>query len=357
MSHPGTPRHDAANPAHAAHVHYPQREYPNREQITEVHDGIYWLNTPLPFRLRSINLWLLRDGHGWALVDCGYGREEVRDQWRALWRAHLGDRPVRQYVVTHYHPDHMGNSGWISEQWGITPQMSQSEWLFANLAVNGLGTDDIEQRCAFYRRNGLDHEREAVFRKGVHRYPDGCSIPAQYTRLRDGDEVRIDDRRWRVLVGYGHSPEHVCLYCEEIGVMISGDQILPQITPNVSVWPAEPDANPLKGFIDTMARFRTLLRADTLVLPSHRLPFTGVHARFDELEAHHHERLEACMQAVGTSGITAGELLDHLFSPDLDGHQIGFAMNEALAHLNYLMHEGRLERRAGGDGRIIFRRP
>ena len=334
-------------------VEYPFEQYPAEGSVTEVYPGIYWLSTPLPFRLRAINLWLLKDGDGWTIVDCGYKRDDVQAQWRQVWESSLGDRPVRRIIVTHFHPDHMGNSKWMCESWGVQPEMSESEWLFANLAVNECNTDNIAARARFYERHGLDDERVRIFLNEVIRYGAGCAVPESYLRLHDGEITLIDGKRWQVLVGYGHSPEHVSLYCEELGVMISGDQILPEITPNVSLWPSEPEADPLGGFLETMSRFRPILRKDTLVLPSHRRPFVGVHVRFDELEHHHHRRLQKVMNVVG-GGITAGDLLNHLFPVKLDGHQIGFAMNEALAHLNHLMHQGRLRRVCGSDGGFRF---
>jgi len=156
------------------------------------------------------------------------------------------------------------------------------------------------------------------------------------------------------MVGRGHSPEHVCLYSNDLGIMMSGDQILPEISPNVSVWPIEPNANALGDFIGTMNRFRMLLRKDTLVLPSHRKPFRGVHERMDQLEHHHHLRLEEILSHTGAAGISAGDLISLIFPGNLDGHQIGFAMNEALAHLNYLMYSGKLIRRQDSAGRVRF---
>ncbi|MEX2631275.1 MAG: MBL fold metallo-hydrolase [Tistlia sp.] len=335
---------------------YPIADYPAVDDATEVAPGVYWLSTVLPFRLRQINIWLLKDGEGWTIVDCGYAREDVRAHWRAVWQRYLGGRPVTRLVVTHFHPDHLGNSRWICDTWGLQPCMTESEWLHGQLAVLDLHTDSVGQRLRFYAAHGLDEARLARFRDEVVPYSDGVEVPESYSRIAEGDRLEIDGFEWRVIVGHGHAPEHASLYCEERALLIAGDQVLPQISPNISVWPPEPDADPLQGYFETIGRLRAAVRPDTLVLPSHRKPFYGIHPRLDELERHHRERLEATLAAVGEGETSAGAVANTLFPQDLDGHQIGFAMNETLAHLNYLMHAGRLARRRDAEGRFWFRR-
>lgn len=334
---------------------YPYKDYPEPGKVVEVAEGIWWLSTPLPFRLRAINAFLVEEKEGWTIVDCGYGSEDVRTQWETVWRDQMKDKPVTRVIVTHFHPDHMGNAGWFQEKWGVRPHMSETEWAFANLAANGLNSGDIETRCVFYKKNGLSKEMIEKFRREMIPYPLGCpTVPDSYSRLREGDVMPINGKKWTVMIGYGHSPEHVCLYSDELGVMMAGDQILPDITPNVSAWHFEPDANPLDGFVKTMKRFRPALRKDTLVLPAHRRPFLGVHERFDQLEHHHHNRLGEIMAATGPAGITSGDLIPLIFPGDLDGHQISFGMHEALAHLNFLMYEGKLVRKTDADGVVRY---
>jgi len=329
-------------------VEYPFAEYPDAGTTIEVAPGIHWLSTPLPFRLRAINLYLLEDGDGWTIVDCGYSRDDVRAQWEQIWASTLKGKPVTRLIVTHFHPDHVGNAAWLSERWNLRPQMTQAEWLTANLAEKNLNTDNIEHRHDFYIANGLDEVHQEVFRTGVIRYSNGVQLPPAYDRLFDGDELVIGGRTWKIIVGQGHSPEHASLYSDEIGVLIAGDQLLPEITTNVSVWPGEPDADALGLFLHSLDRFETALRPDTLVLPAHRRPFRNVHTRIAELKHHHRERLDSIL-AVATKGpVTAGGLLTHLFPPGLDGHQIGFAMGEAVAHLNYLVNTGALRRYSDG---------
>jgi glyoxylase-like metal-dependent hydrolase (beta-lactamase superfamily II) len=324
-------------------VVFPFPDYPAPGNSIEVADGIHWVSTPVPFvGLKQVNLWLLDDGDGWTMIDCGYGRRDVRDLIEAAWRELLGGRPVTRLIVTHNHPDHIGNAQWICERWGgLRPQLSQPEWYLANLAALDRDSDNMAQRAAFYRRHGLDETTVAKFLAEVVPYKDGVQLPRSYRRLRDADMVTIGADRWRVITGEGHSPEHVSLYCAERRILIAGDQILPAITTNVSTWPNEPEFDAVGAFLGTCRRFLELLDGGTLILPSHRKPFYNVHYRLRELARHHAIRLNLILD--NAPPVTrAGELIDVLFKPGLDGHQIGFAMGEAIAHLNHLVTLGHL---------------
>ena len=339
-----------------APVHFPYDAQPGTDTAIEVRPGIFWIATPLPFRLKAINLWALRDGDGWTLVDAGYGWGATQEQLIKVWKECLDGAPIKRLIITHFHPDHIGSSGWVEKTWDIRPHMTQAEWMAANLAIRRMGSDDTEERCRFYERHGLDAKRLNVFRTGHVPYHDGVSLPDSYYRIRDGEDIAIDDKAWRVIVGEGHSPEHACLYCPELGVMISGDQVLTRITPNVSTWYFEPESDQLKGFLKTKARLGRLIAEDTYVLPAHKLPFTGVHKRLEELVHHHRDRLRQIYHAV-EGEVSAGEMCTLLFPMDLDGHQMGFAMGETIAHLNYLVGDGRLRRIKNKDGSIRFKRP
>ncbi len=336
-------------------VEYPFPEYPGAGTTIEVKPGIHWINTPLPFRLRSINLYLLEESDGWTIIDCGYAREDVRTQWNEIWESTLKGKPVTRLIVTHFHPDHAGNAAWLSERWNLRPWMTQAEWLSANLASRSLNAENFEHRCQFYIDNGLDEALLEQIRTGMIRYSDGVQLPSSFNRLFDGDVLMIGGRSWRVIVGQGHSPEHVSLYCDESGVLLAGDQLLPEITANVSVWPDEPEADSLQLYLQSLDHFNGVLRPDTLVLPSHKRPFYGAHTRIAELKGHHSERLDTLLAVAAKGPVTAGGLLDHLFRPGLDGHQISFAMGEALAHLNYLVNKGLLRRYVeGGITRFVL---
>jgi len=325
-------------------IEYPFPECPGAGATIEVMPGIHWISTPLPFRLRSINLYLLEEDAGWTIVDCGYSREDVRAQWEQVFAGTLKGKPVTRLIVTHFHPDHAGNAAWLADRWDLRPWMTQAEWLSANLALRSSNTDSREQRHQFYIGHGLDEAHLERFLSGKFSYSQGVQLPSSFNRLCDGDLVMIGGRSWKVIVGRGHSPEHVSLYCDESEVLIAGDQLLPEITPNVSVWPDEPEADLLRLYLQSLERFGEVLRPDTLVLPAHKKPFYGAHSRVAELKYHHRERLDIILAVAANAPVTAGALLAHLFQPNLDGFQIGFAMGEALAHLNYLVNAGEMRR-------------
>lgn len=333
---------------------YPFARYPAAGEAVEVADGIFWLSSPLPFAgLRQINLWLLSDGDGWTMVDCGYSSDVARGEIEAVWKALLGGRPVKRLIVTHFHPDHVGNAAFIAARWGLTPLMTQAEWLSANLALEN-GADSVARRAAFFRAHGLGADRIATFEHDVVPYAVGVRLPPAYARIRDGDVIDIGGDRWTVLVGEGHSPEHAALYCAERRILISGDQVLPTITTNISVLPSEPEADPLGRFLASLRRIGARVDRTVLVLPSHRLPFRNIRARLDALARHHDERLGQVLASCG-AGATAAELIDALFPRALDGHQLGFAMGEAIAHLNHLVALGRLARQCDPAGVYRFK--
>lgn len=349
----------AADASEAEGIRFPFDDYPAEGAVTEVADGIFWISTTVPFKaLKQVNLWLLRDGPGWTMIDCGYGKPRVREQLLQAWSDVLGARPVTRLIVTHFHPDHAGNSGFITEHWGLRPLMTQGEWFTANLARADKDTDAMNARELFYRRHGLSEQEAVKFMSEVLPYKDGVELPHDYKRLRAGDVLSIGEDRWQVVIGEGHSPEHVSLYCAERRILIAGDQILPAITTNVSTWPGEPEFDAVGAFLATCGKFLELLHPDTLILPSHRKPFYNVRYRLHELAAHHADRLNLMLTGAGRE-TSAGELIDVLFRSGLDGHQVGFAMGEIIAHLNHLVVLGHMEmlemrervryRRIGGE--------
>jgi glyoxylase-like metal-dependent hydrolase (beta-lactamase superfamily II) len=328
---------------------FPVATPPAPGETVAIAPGVYWLRMRLPFALNHINLWLLEDGPGWTIVDCGYALDETRDAWERIFAERLAGRPVRRVIVTHFHPDHMGLASWLTERWEAPLWTTEKEYLHARMMAQDVGEASAAARCDFARRAGLDEESSTIFGERQGNYRRGVpAVPPAYRRIGEGTIIEIGGREWRVLIGEGHAPEHACLYCAEAGVLIAGDQILPRISPNISVQTYEPDGDPLARYLASLKKLRAALPPGILVLPSHNLPFYGVHERIDELIAHHGARCDEVIAACARP-TSAAELMPVLFRRQLDRHQMGFALGEALAHLHYLEGRGALTRQTDGD--------
>ena len=342
-----------------ATIDYPMGDaLPATGQALTVAPGVHWVRMKLPFALDHINLWLLRDEldgqAGWTIIDCGIANPETQEAWSAVFSTQLAGLPVLRVIVTHMHPDHVGNAHWLTERWR-TPErdcrlwMSATDFHAAQLASK-YDSFSGDKAADFFASHGLTDPDSVAKIRGRTNYfsamvPD---MPASFHRLLDGLSVKIGGQQWTCHVGHGHAPEHIALHCAELGVLISGDMVLPRISTNVSVYEAEPEANALTLFLQSLDRLRAL-PADTLVLPSHGKPFTGLHTRIDQLHAHHRDRLAEVMTACSQQPTTAADLLPVLFKRTLDLHQTTFAMGEAVAHLHALWHQGALMRTLGAD--------
>jgi glyoxylase-like metal-dependent hydrolase (beta-lactamase superfamily II) len=326
-------------------LEYPFPEVPEPGATIEVAPGIHWLSMPLPFQLDHINLWLVDEDDAWTVVDTGIGNAETR----ALWEKIL-QRPVKRVILTHYHPDHAGNAAWLCQRHSAELWTTQGEYLTAHAVRSSSAGYTADAVLSVFRKNGLDAERAARMRTSRNRYAELVpEFPLSYRRIIEDDEVRIGSHRWRAIVGHGHAPEHLSLYSSALNTVIAGDMLLSTISTNVSVWSIDPEGDPLRLFLDSIARYRDLPE-DVLVLPSHGKPFRGAHKRVQQLEHHHRERLTELSASLRNKPQSAAELLGVLFRRPLDAHQTFFAMGEAIAHLHYLYYAGRARRSLGNDG-------
>ena len=300
------PEHPLAAPAPGL-VH-PWPEPPEGGASIEVAPGIRWIRMPLPFQLNHITLWLLEDGDGVTVVDTGVGLPPTRALWEGFFAGELRERPIRRVLVTHFHPDHIGNADWLAQRFGVELWCPQAEWLMAQLAWQGMGGNETEKRLNHYRRHGVPEAQVEAFRgRGNHFRQLVPSVAPDFRAVREGDVVTIGGRAWHAFTVMGHAPEHACLFSPEANVLISGE------------------------------------------------PFRGLHRRLDYLQHHHDERLSETIDALAEPR-TAHDLVPVLFRRQLDAHQLGFAIGETVAHLHFLEAQGHASLVVGEDGIHRFRK-
>jgi len=341
--------------AQEAQLSYPFGDMlPEPGELQRVCEGVYWLRMKLPFALNHINLWLLEDNDGWTIIDCGIANEETRHAWESIFSRDLQGKPVTRVIATHCHPDHLGLADWLCQRWNVPLWMSAAEYSFGRMMQAGLsGAEGLAAVPHFQRHGVTDAALIAQLLKRKNYYPSLVpNIPNAFVRLQENQMVRIGAHQWRVITGFGHSPEHVSLYCDALNCLIAGDMLLPRISTNVSVWAIEPLSNPVQQFLDSIKRYLDL-PSNTLVLPSHGRPFCGAHNRVQQLIDHHAARLTEIQRACVTPQ-SANDIVPVMFPRELDTHQLTFALGEALAHLHFLWYSGKVTRQESEDGVIRF---
>ena len=328
---------------------FPWQAPPGVGETVEVAPGILWLRLALPYRLNHINIYLVEDGDGFALIDCGIADDATRAIWETLLGGLLLSRPLTRIIVTHCHPDHVGMAGWLCERLDVPLLMSQSEYLSSIVIQRDPGALNAEPYRSFYLGHGLDEDTTERLLTNGHRYLRMTTpLPRTFRRLIAGETLRIGQRHFDVLTGGGHAPEQVMLHCAAESLLLCADQVLARITPNISVQAMDPEGDPLGIYLRSLASLKQTIPAATLCLPGHELPFTALHLRIDELAAHHALRCEAIVAACREQPRNAAELVPVVFGRTIDDpHQMGFAFSEALAHVNLLLRQGRLDDRDG----------
>ncbi|HSV20397.1 MAG TPA: MBL fold metallo-hydrolase [Casimicrobiaceae bacterium] len=345
------------NASAPAALTFPHAAPPAPGTTLEVAPGVLWLRMPLPFALDHINLWLLREDAGYVLVDTGFGDAATRALWDVHAQSTLRGRPITRIVATHYHPDHVGNAAWLAARHGGLVHMTAGEFLTAHAVHADMPGYGVADYCTHFAAHGMSGDDVEALRARGNRYRGGApELPARYHRLMPGDALALGPRRFTVVPGYGHSPEHAALYAAKPApLLIAGDMLLPRISTNVAVGPADPDGDSLARFLASLDAFEGM-PPDTLVLPSHGLPFRGAPLRVVDLRAHHALRLDELHGALAAAATprAAVDVLPVLFRRPLDLQQRFFAMGEAIAHLNHLWHAGRIERQVDAQGRVRF---
>jgi glyoxylase-like metal-dependent hydrolase (beta-lactamase superfamily II) len=307
--------------------------------------------------LDHINVWAIEDGDGYTVVDTGLYLEDAPRRWKGVIERYLSDKPVRRVIVTHAHEDHIGMAGWFAKAHGSELWTTAEEYHYAHETQDQRGRIPSSAEVQFYRAAGwsdaaLDEYRAAYGRAGQWIYP----LPSSYRPLADGDVLHIGSHLWQIITGSGHSRLHACLYCPELELFISGDQVLPRISSNVSVFPADPDDNPLERWYGSLVKLRQHVPDRVLVLPAHNTCFRGLHSRLECLMRGHDQALERLLAALDEPR-SVTETFPALFNRDIShGSTLRLATGEALAHLNHLRIQGKVVCTNSPDGAARYLR-
>lgn len=335
---------------------YPLEETPATGEAVVVAPGVRWLRIPMPGSIGFINVWALDDDGRTAIVDTGMSTDDSVTAWRTAFSGPLAGQRVSRVFATHMHPDHIGLAGFFTRRDDCNLWITRLEFLTCRSLAADTGREAPADGIRFYRAAGWDEDMIAAYRarfggfgKALHALPDS------YVRMHDGQEIRIGDHVWRVVVGAGHTPEHACLYCVDLGLFISGDQVLPRISSNVGVFPTEPDADPLADWLSSLARVREQVPDDVLVLPAHNDPFRGLHERIGELIEGHRQGLAQLAELLAEPRRVI-DCFGALFRRKIDETNLQMATGECLAHLNHLITQGVAVREVDAAGVAWYRR-
>lgn len=336
-------------------LRYPWDTPPDSGQAIEVADGVLWIRLPLPMALDHVNVYALDEGDHWTVVDTGIYSKRSVGLWQDVLAGPLAGKPVGRVILTHHHPDHVGMAGWLMKRFGAELTATRTSWLMARMLILDAEDRPTLQALALWRAAGMD---AAIYEERKNSRPfnfaDTCHpLPVGYTRLKEGDVLRAGGRDWDVRIGNGHAPEHMTLWSRDDTLVLAGDQILPSISPNIGVYPTEPEADPLSDWLASCDRFAGIAQDDHLVLGGHKLPFTGLPLRMRQLAENHHGALNRLRQHL-TTPHTAGECFAPLFKRRIDGGTYGLALVEAVAHLNHLHQAGEVTRTRRADGAWLW---
>ena len=340
-------------------LRYPWQAPPaDGSEAIEVAPGILWLRLPLPMKLDHVNVYALDEGDHWTVIDTGFASKKIKAIWTDAMAGPMGGKPVGRVVVTHHHPDHVGLAGWFQTEHGAELVTTRTAWLTARMLTLDEQHVLPAETVSFYRQSGMDGD--LLTKRQVDRpfnFADVVApLPLGYTRIKQDDTITMGGRTWDVHMGNGHAPEHATFWSRDDNLVIAGDQILSSISPNVGVYPTEPMADPIGEWLEACERLAVLARPDHLVLGGHKLPFTGLPKRMEQLIDNHHGALRRLLDHIETPR-SASECFGCLFKRTIGEGEYGLALVEAVAHLSHLYQMGQSTRRIrDSDGAFVYQR-
>jgi len=332
-------------------IAFPYSEKPEDEHPVIIEEGILWFRLPLPMALDHVNVFVFEEDHGWTIIDTGFYTRRGVEIWQNIIAKHLDPKPVNRVIVTHYHPDHIGMAGWLGSEFNAEIVTTRISWLLARMLVLDVQEKPTDEIISYFKNAGMTKEkleerknsRPFNFADVVHH------IPLGYTRISEADTIMIGKRNWTVRIGHGHAPSHATFWSEDGSMCLGGDQFLPDITPNIGVYATEPEANPLKEWLESCRIFYETTNNETLVLAGHKSPFRGVKERLGQLIDHHKVCLDSLLSYLSKPR-TVIECFEILFGRRIPEREFGLATAEAYAHLNFLWKEGKISRTLHEEG-------
>jgi glyoxylase-like metal-dependent hydrolase (beta-lactamase superfamily II) len=320
-------------------------------KVREIHPGIYLLHLPLPMRPTIVNVYLVRGGDEWALIDTGVNSADSIAAFKAaLDTVGCAPEQIRKIICTHHHPDHFGTSRAYKELTGARLYLHREEYARSHTFAPSERSPEIMQ---FFISNGIPIARFTHI-PSPHEFWAGLyqtTEPDEF--LEDNDVIAVGDREIQVVWTPGHAPGHCVMYLPRERVMIVGDHLLPKITPHVGYFSAAVP-NPLGDFLESQ---RKVQRFDVdLVGPAHGGVFSDHRHRANQIIQHHYARCQQMTDYIRKEGHTAYDIARHSFdfTPDSPLTVQFPATFETLAHLEYLRHEGKVVREDGAT-QITYR--
>lgn len=325
---------------------------------TEVASGVYWIRLPLTSGLDHVNIYALKDGSNWVIVDTGTNTSgciealEKAFETDALENA-LNNETISKVIVTHYHSDHIGLAGYLASK-GATLYATQVCWLCSSLLWLDHRAEPNQSEMDFTRRAGITGLEWAAFlRRAPNQYAQLVgSIPHSYHRLDAEQSISIGDRQWTIHIGHGHASHHATLWSDD-GIAITGDQILCGTASNLSVPPSEPDADLVTAWLDSCERMKRLSTEQTICLPGHNAPFRGIPTRCDQLIASQHSALSRLHEALDRPKC-AVDVLDAVYRRKLAAGERSTLIAETMGFLNHLAARGLIQRKSIPNGADLW---
>ena len=322
---------------------------PNPGEALEIAPGLWWLRLPLASALDHINVYVLESKDGWTLVDTGSNTPICRAALEtAFSQGALARLPLTHVIGTHFHPDHIGLAGWLVDL-GAIFQTTRTCWLQARLLQ--IDNHDLPraEELKFVQAAGMKGMELAAFQR---REPSDFSslvtpVPATYQRIKQGDILKIGERKWTIHIGNGHAAEHATLWSDD-GFVITGDQILPGMSSNLSVHPSEPDADLVSEWIESCHRFARLATSQTVCLPGHNIPFRGISIRCQQLISAQEGALNRLLEHLNRPH-TAIDCLEAVYRRQLQSYERNMAIAEVYGFLNHLYQAGLIDRELTDD--------